>query len=115
VGTRTRTLWTGGTSLAVQAGGEATRPMELFLKRYFWTVWLAFIALAAWLVARTANVYVAAAIEPAPHVDVSSRNTKPAAPASIASLDVASFGHLFGIDPPPPPEPTAGPEVAAPE
>ncbi len=86
--------------------------MELLFRKYFWAVNLAFLALAAFLVARTANTFVAAAIGPAP-----TASAAPAAdrdPVSLpklvgtAALNPEATARLFGITLP-------EPEPAAPE
>jgi len=78
--------------------------MELLLKRYFWTVHLAFLALVAVLLARTANTYAGAALEPRPELDLSSTPMRPPGPPPApASVDPTRYGHLFGVVPPPPP------------
>ena len=38
--------------------------MELFFRKYFWTVNLLFILLVAWVAARTVNLFVEASIAP---------------------------------------------------
>lgn len=83
--------------------------MEQVLKRYFWAVWLAFLAVAAFLVARTANTFVQSAIDPPPIVETKPLKARPAPAQPIAMLDATSYGRLFGIIPPPP-----APEVSAP-
>jgi general secretion pathway protein C len=79
--------------------------MERLFKRHFWVVWLLFLATSAGLVARTANVYVATALEPRLEFGVpaapAARSTIPAAAAT--AVDANKLGHLFGIEPPPPP------------
>ena len=77
--------------------------MDVFLKRYFWTVWLVFLAVAAWLVARSANIWVAGAIEPPSALDVAPKNARPAPPPQATVVDAVRFGRLFGIEPPPEP------------
>jgi general secretion pathway protein C len=81
--------------------------MEIYLKRYFWAVILLTIASSAWLVARTANTFVGAALEPPPLLGLDSPRAS-YSPTSIVSLDIDKLGHLFGIEPPPPPDLTAG-------
>jgi len=80
--------------------------MEPFYKRYFWTAWLVFIALASLLATRIGNTFVAAALEPAPVVAVpTTPRMLHAAATGPASVGIDPFGHLFGIEPPPPPPP----------
>lgn len=74
--------------------------MELLFRKYFWTVNLAFLALAGILSARTVNTFVASAIsEPAV--------TEPGAPASgarpgtafgLATIDLERTARVFGIE-----------------
>lgn len=78
-------------------------PQEL--KRYWWVVRLAFIAAAAYFLARSVNAFVGAAIEPAPVVVQPEVPRGPSAPAQATPADATRFGHLFGIEPPPPPPP----------
>lgn len=79
--------------------------MEQYLRQYFWTVWLAFIALAAFLGTRAVNQLVGAAIEPEPVLVADPGPVRRPLPGvATATLDVAELGHLFGIDPPPPAE-----------
>lgn len=79
--------------------------MELMLKRYFWAVGLAFVFVAALLVARTVNTFVGSSLEPAPLLTVE-QAPRPLLPkATLANIDVNRVGHLFGIEPPPPPPP----------
>lgn len=88
--------------------------MDVFLKRYFWTVWLVFLAASAWLTARSVNTWVAGAIEPPSALAVApTSNRAPTAPAATV-VDAVKFGRLFGIEPPPPP-PSGSAVEAAPE
>lgn len=81
--------------------------MELFFKRYFWAAWLAFIALAALLVARTGNTYVGAALEPRPDLGLDLGPKSAFTPPPVqTTVDATKLGHLFGLEPPPPPPPT---------
>ena len=58
--------------------------MELFFRKYFWTVNLVFILLVAWLVARTVNLFVESAIAPAPSAEPAARApaARPGGPSS---------------------------------
>lgn len=75
--------------------------MNLFFKRYFWAVWLVFLATAAWLVAGSANTWVAGLIEPPLALEAPA--PKRAAPPPSVMVNALNFGRLFGIEPPPPP------------
>ncbi len=76
--------------------------MELLFKKHFWTVHLAFIACAAFFVARTINAFVESALLPAPSV-------RPAAISiaireePIAALNLEKLAKLAGLPLPPPP------------
>jgi general secretion pathway protein C len=87
--------------------------MELFFRKYFWTVNLVFILLVAWLVARTANLFVESAIAPAPTMEPSARSPqRPQETEKLASLDMARLSKLTGIKIPEP-EPMVQEPVAA--
>lgn len=77
--------------------------MDMLLKRYFWTVAVAFIAVASLLAMRTVNTYIGAAIEPAPVVKIDTAPRTLATAPSVPSVDSVRFGLLFGIEPPPEP------------
>lgn len=78
--------------------------MELLFRRHFWAVWLVFLALSSTLVARTANSFVASALSPAPDLGLAGPPRGAWVPPPVpAQVDETKFGHLFGIDPPPPP------------
>jgi general secretion pathway protein C len=74
--------------------------MELLFRKYFWAVNLAFLALAAFLLARTANTFVGAAIGPAPS-GAAAPAAKPglSAPKIVgtAALSPDATARLFGI------------------
>src|SRR5690348_1744045 len=77
--------------------------MELFFRKYFWTVNLVFILLVAWLVARTANLFVEAAIAPAPSTEPAARSPQRAQQAEqLASLELERLSKLTGIKIPEP-------------
>ncbi|WP_083682803.1 type II secretion system protein GspC [Archangium sp. Cb G35] len=70
--------------------------MELFFRKYFWTVNLVFILLVAFLAARTVNLFVESAMTPLPSGEVSARQkAKPA--VTLASLDLKRLSDLTGI------------------
>ena len=77
--------------------------MDVLFKRYFWAVWLVFLGLAALFAARTANMFVAARLEPAPDLGLGAASHGAwVPPPTVARVDVAKLGHLFGLEPPPP-------------
>jgi general secretion pathway protein C len=90
--------------------------MELLFRKYFWAINLAFLALAAFLLARTANTFVGAAIGPAPS-GTAAPAAKPglSAPKIVgtAALSPDATARLFGIVLPEP-EPVAEVEEEAP-
>lgn len=70
--------------------------MELFFRKYFWTVNLVFILLVALLGARTVNLFVESALTPMPSGEVSARQkAKPT--VTLASLDLKRLSDLTGI------------------
>jgi general secretion pathway protein C len=74
--------------------------LELFLKKYGWVANLVLLAVAAWLLAKTVNTAVGAAIRPTPRADSGGGPAAPPPPA-IASLDVDKLFPLIGQKPPP--------------
>lgn len=75
--------------------------MELLFRKYFWTVNLAFLALAGILSARTVNTFVAAAIVDPAAVDApaSGGAGRPASPfGGMASIDLERTARAFGIE-----------------
>jgi general secretion pathway protein C len=74
--------------------------LEVFLKKYGWVANLVLLAAAAWLLARTVNTAVGAAIRPTPRVDGGAGQSAPAPPA-FAALDVDRLYPLIGQKPPP--------------
>jgi general secretion pathway protein C len=77
--------------------------MELFFRKYFWTVNLVFILLVAWLVARTANLFVESAIAPAPSAELATRTPQRVQQAEqLASLELERLSKLTGIKIPEP-------------
>jgi general secretion pathway protein C len=87
--------------------------MDTLFRRYFWTVNLAFILLASFLVARTVNAFVAAALTPVPSGAAAARRAAaPARVAPLATLDMERFARLVGLPLPPPPVPVSEPVVA---
>ena len=75
--------------------------MELFFRKYFWTVNLVFILLVALLAARTVNLFVESALTPMPSGEVSARQkAKPL--EALASLDLKRLSDLTGVAVPEP-------------
>ncbi len=73
--------------------------LEVFLKKYGWVANLVLLAVAAWLLARTVNTAVGAAIRPTPRVSEAAASGGPAGPA-LASLEVDRLYPLIGQKPP---------------
>lgn len=89
--------------------------MELFFRKYFWTVNLVFILLVAWLVARTANLFVESAIAPAPTAERAARSPQRNQETErLASLEIERLSKLTGIKIPEPEPVVTEPTVAAP-
>lgn len=78
--------------------------MELFFKKYFWTVNLVFLLLVALIVARTGNQFVAAMIAPGPSSTTPKVTARPQQVEARASLDLERIAKLTGL-PVPKPEP----------
>ncbi len=74
--------------------------LEVFLKKYGWVANLVLLAVAAWLLARTVNTAIGAAIRPTPRIDAAGGQAAAAAPA-FATLDVDKLYPLIGQKPPP--------------
>ena len=75
--------------------------MELFFRKYFWTVNLVFILLVALLAARTVNLFVESALTPLPTGQVSApQKAKPR--ELLASLDLRRLSDLTGVAVPEP-------------
>ncbi|ATB27364.1 type II secretion system protein GspC [Melittangium boletus] len=75
--------------------------MELFFRKYFWTVNLVFILLVAFLAARTVNLFVEAAMTPLPSGEVAARQ-KAQPTETLASLDLKRLSDVTGIKVPEP-------------
>jgi general secretion pathway protein C len=77
------------------------RVMELFFRKYFWTVNLVFILLVALIAARTVNLFVESALTPLPSGQVSApQKAKPL--EMLASLDLRRISDLTGVAVPEP-------------
>ncbi len=75
--------------------------MELLFRKYFWTVNLLFLALAALLVAKTANVFVANKLQPPPDFSAAPVAIRPAYVAP-ARIDPEALSRVTGVKLPPP-------------
>lgn len=86
--------------------------MELLFRKYFWTVNLAFLALAGILSARTVNTFVAASISEPPltESDGPVAASRPSLFGGVASIDLERTARAFGIE-----LPKDEPEEKAPE
>ncbi len=73
--------------------------LEVFLKKYGWVANLILLAAAAWLLAKTVNTAIGAAIRPTPRVDAGGGPASAPSPA-FASLDVDRLYPLIGQKPP---------------
>jgi general secretion pathway protein C len=71
--------------------------MELVFRKYFWVVNFCFVTLAALLAAKTVNLFVEAAIAPAPAAPSTRFPSRSAAPERRATLDLARLSQLTGI------------------
>jgi general secretion pathway protein C len=85
--------------------------LDVFLKKYGWVANLLLLAVAAWLLAKTVNTAVGAAIRPTPRVDANAGQA-PQTAQLFAGLDVDKLYPLIGLKPPPVVVP--GSEVEAP-
>jgi general secretion pathway protein C len=91
--------------------------MELFFRKYFWTVNLLFVLLVALLAARTVNLFVESAIAPAPSSGQTARapHRAHAAETDVATLSMERLSKLTGIKIPEPEvavkEPEGPPQV----
>jgi general secretion pathway protein C len=96
--------------------------LDLFFRKYAWTANLALLFAAAWLLARTVNTLVGAAIRPRPEVDASASAPAPK-PVLATTLDSDRLYRLIGVEPPkvveagpvnqPPPRPQTCNDAAA--
>lgn len=78
--------------------------LDLFFRKYAWTATLALLFASAWLLARTVNTLVGAAIRPRPQADAG-LVAAPAPRATLpAVLDSDRLYRLIGVEPPRPEE-----------
>jgi general secretion pathway protein C len=76
----------------------ATEPMELLLRKYFWAVQLTCIALAALLAAKIVNLFIEAALSPAPAPPAATLAPRPASAAEPpAALEPERLARLTGL------------------
>jgi general secretion pathway protein C len=83
--------------------------MELLFRKYFWAVNLAFILAVMFLVARTGNLFVEAAISPLPTGQAVKAADRPKAVEPVALLSVERMSKLTGL-----PLPVKEPDVKEP-
>src|SRR5687768_12240488 len=90
--------------------------MELFFRKYFWVVNLAFLLVAAFLSAKTVNTFVAASLAPLPDLSGPSGPAMPVVTQKTA-LGPEALSKVTGIElPKPEPEVTdEEPEPALPD
>jgi len=74
--------------------------LDVFLKKYGWVANLLLLAAAAWMLAKTVNTAVGAAIRPTPRVEATAGQA-PQTAQLFASLDVDKLYPLIGLKPPP--------------
>ncbi|WP_373045532.1 type II secretion system protein GspC [Vulgatibacter sp.] len=73
--------------------------MELLFRKYFWSVNLAFLALAGLLAARTVNTFVAAQLAPPVRVQAADAGKRTAPPRlGLASINLEQTARVFGIE-----------------
>jgi len=84
--------------------------LERFFKKYVWAANVLLLFLAAWLLAKMANTFVAVVIRPKPQVDLSLSTVAPRQSAQVA-LDPQKLYRLIGLEPPPLQD-AAGPVVS---
>jgi len=82
--------------------------MELVIRKYFWAVNLCFVALVALLAAKTVNLFLEAAIAPAPSAPTARTVARSATREVPASLDLPRLSQITGL-------PLPSPEVEAAE
>jgi general secretion pathway protein C len=87
--------------------------LDVFLRKYAWTVKLALLFAAAWIAAKTVNTAVGAVIRPTPRIDLAALPA-PAARAALPPLEVERLYALIGQKPPAPVAPEPEQEGPAP-
>ncbi|HSP20216.1 MAG TPA: type II secretion system protein GspC [Myxococcaceae bacterium] len=71
--------------------------MELVIRKYFWAVNLCFVALVALVAAKTVNLFLEAAIAPAPSAPTARAGGRTAAPEAPATLDLAKLAQITNL------------------
>ncbi len=71
--------------------------MELVIRKYFWAVNLCFVALVALLAAKTVNLFIEAAIAPAPSAQAARGTTRTAQTEQPAALDLPKLAQLTNL------------------
>jgi general secretion pathway protein C len=74
--------------------------LDLFFRKYSWTATVALLFAGAWIVARTVNTVVGAAIRPKPQADAGALSAPPPRPILPANLDADRLYRLIGVEPP---------------
>jgi len=74
--------------------------LDLFFRKYAWTATLALLFAGAWLIARTVNTVVGAAIRPRPVADAGALSAPPPRPVLPTNLDADKLYRLIGVEPP---------------
>lgn len=74
--------------------------LDLFFRKYAWTANLALLFAAAWLLARTVNTLVGAAIRPRPQADQAALAAPPPRAVLPTTLDPDRLYRLIGVEPP---------------
>jgi general secretion pathway protein C len=74
--------------------------LDLFFRKYAWTATLALLFAGAWLVARTVNTVVGAAIRPRPQADAGALAAPPPQPVLASNLDPDKLYRMIGVEPP---------------
>ncbi len=86
--------------------------MELLFRKYFWTLNLAFLLVAAYLAAKTVNVFVGASLAPVP--DFSGQQAPKQAQRAVKPVLIAeAFSKITGVELPKPEEIPTEVEVGA--
>jgi general secretion pathway protein C len=75
--------------------------LERFFKKYVWAANVLLLFLAAWLLAKMANTFVAVAIRPKPQLDLSLPSAASPRAAAQVALDPQRLYRLIGQEPPP--------------
>jgi general secretion pathway protein C len=74
--------------------------LDLFFRKYAWTATLLLLFAGAWMVARTINTVVGAAIRPRPQADAGALAAPPPRPVLATNLDPDRLYRLIGVEPP---------------